>query len=126
MKYTEFTKQCENRVTEIFNKNGVFWAFSKNQFEENKTPIAAGEKYIAIGGGGYMPSSKFEQLDKDFDSLHDWKLELFQQVDTNEAILYELSNHEYCITYDITDTFNVLSSLGVTREQVRAIANANY
>ena len=32
-----------------------------------------------------------------------------------DALVYELNNHEYCITYDVTDA---LESLGLTKDDV--------
>ena len=42
----------EKRMSELFERTGVFFAFSNEQFEENRTPLAEGEKYVALGGGG--------------------------------------------------------------------------
>jgi len=60
MTASELKKLKEEMMSELFRKCGVFFAYSTEQFEENKTPLADGEKYISIEGGGFFPSSNKE------------------------------------------------------------------
>ena len=100
---------------------GIFWAFSNDQFSEglNKLGITkeeAGAKLYSIGAGGYMlrsVSQAFHAMRK----RHDAELKALKEDEKEliEAIVYQLGNHEYCITGDVTDA---LDALGLTRDTV--------
>lgn len=123
--YVEFKQQVENKMSKIFNECGVFFAFSNEQFDENKTPIGDGEKYAPMGAGGYLPSKNVPMLNEKLEQMETWRKSLFaEQVNLNEAISYELNNHEYGITYNISDTVRVLADYGVTVEQCQKVANS--
>jgi hypothetical protein len=102
------------------------FAFSESQFNEmmakwNLTPEDT-DKIYSIGGGGYVRTC-------DADAMH----EMFERhaKEREEAIRknkddylyhmfnYELGNHEYTYTYDLTDT---LDALGLTMEDINADA----
>ena len=61
MNITEAKKAKSEMMSELFKKCGVFFAFSNQQFEENKTPLLEGEKYISLPGGGYVPG-RFKEM----------------------------------------------------------------
>lgn len=95
MKYQEIRAEKENRLSSLLAECKVFFAFSTQQFDENKTPLQEGEKYVSIGGGGYMPKSKVETFKKGLADLDTWcsgELEKYKLQD--EHIKYELYNHE--------------------------------
>ena len=122
--YSQFKSEVENKMSEVFNECGVFWAFSDAQFEKNKTPIGEGEKYSSIGMGGYLPSRNVPMLNEKMAEFENWEQSLFaEQVNLNDAIAYELQNHEYGITYRVDDTVRALSDYGITAEQCQKVAN---
>lgn len=109
----------KNAVNKLFNDCGVFWAFSNQQFEENKTPLKEGDKYVSINNGGYMPKSNVDKyingmkaINKDFKKQMKDSKELRRQ-----HIAYELANHEAYYTGEITDTLTALGS-GYTAKEV--------
>jgi hypothetical protein len=109
MKYQEIKKEHEAKLNTLLTECLVFWAFSNQQFEEGKTPLQEGEKYVSIGAGGYMPKSKVEQFRKGMDDLKTWErneIKKYKQAD--EQIKYELHNHECFYTGDITDVCHLL------------------
>ena len=63
MTYQEIKNKKETDTNNLFKDLGVFWAFSKQQFEENKTPLQEGEKYVDIGAGGFIPKHNLQALD---------------------------------------------------------------
>lgn len=69
MNATEVKKVKEEMMSELFKKCGVFFAFSDKQFEENKTPLNEGEKYISLPGGGYMPGRYKEMFLSGIDEI---------------------------------------------------------
>ena len=58
-KVQELKVQHQEQFNKCLSEHGVFWAFSNEQFEEGKTQLEEGDKYVSIGAGGYMPKSKY-------------------------------------------------------------------
>ena len=65
----EIRAEREDRMTALFNKVGLFFAFSNEQFEKNKTPLREGEEYVTVQGGGYMPKGNVDELKRGWDEL---------------------------------------------------------
>lgn len=111
--YLEF-KERTKKETEQFP---MFFAFSDEQIKEGKKKINASDddKLLAIGGGGYIKSQDREKLLDLFDSHErEHKSNMLANDDyVYNMVKYELSNHEFVITYDTTDTFN---ACGLTKE----------
>ncbi len=115
-----YTEQKKRHSDEFGAFEGMFWAFSTEQFIEGMTKIGLKKEdtheILSIGAGGYMLKSKRE----DFRSLISRQELERKELKKNEkaliaGIVYELQNHEYCITGDVTDA---LEALGLTRETV--------
>ena len=109
----------EAKQTQLFNECGLFWAFSNQQFTENKTPLKEGEKYVSIGGGGYLPKGN---LDKFLDGMKEQDKWYKAEVKANKgarraSIVYELANHEAYYTGTIDDTMDALGK-EYTRKEV--------
>jgi len=103
MKYTEIKKEYQNRLSGLFKKQGVFFAFSNEQFQKNKTPLKEGEKYVSIGHGGYIPKSNLYPFLDGMKKLNKWERETIkaQKKGKEEHILYELNNHECFAVHSI-------------------------
>lgn len=106
--FKEAKKEYEKKYNEEFNKIGVFWAFSNQQFEENKTHKEAPDsEYISVGCGGYIHKSNKEKLNNFFKViLPQLRKEFVNNINIDELIDYELSNHECYYTgewYEIID-----------------------
>ena len=105
----EIKRIREQRTTETLKKYGVFWAFSNQQFEENKTPLQEWDKYVSIGMGGYMPKSKVNEFLDAMEADKKWyKNAIKSQKLRKQEIAYELANHEAYYTGDISDTMEAL------------------
>ena len=108
------------------NNFPLMFAFSKKQFAEGMEKLGLTEsdtdKIISIGGGGYMKKSDEKAFD-DMIAKHEAerKEAINNDLDSTGFILdmfhYELNNHEYGYTGDISDT---LDCLGYTREEIKA------
>lgn len=121
MNYHTIKKARQDATNELFTTLGVFWAFSNKQFDENKTPLKEGEKYISIGAGGYMPKGNFDALiagNKKIDA--DFKQSIKDAKARTEHILYELNNHEAFYTGTIEDTMGALGE-DYTEEEVLTV-----
>ena len=84
-------------------------SYDRESFQENKTPLQEGEKYISIGGGGYMPKSKYKTMLQGLDEIEAWYKD---QVKENKLrykdICYQLANHECYYTGSIESALDAL------------------
>ena len=105
--YTEYKKI----IAEGINSFPMFFAFNDNQFEEGKQKIGISDnkELLSIGMGGYIRKADRELftnvLKKRKDSMKEF---LKDNTNLKEAFYYELNNHEYYITRDISDTLSAL------------------
>jgi len=126
MNLHELKKQREEKQTEIFAKNKIFWAFSNEQFAKNKTPLNEGEKYVSIGAGGYLPKGNLDSFLSDMENLNKWFKDQVKENKLREKqISYELANHEAYYTGDIEDTMLALGE-DFTADEVWAVYNKTY
>jgi len=106
------------------NNFPLMFAFNKKQFAEGMEKLGLKEtdtnKILSIGGGGYLKKSDKKSFD-DILARHDTERKEAVNNDTDgtgyifDMFKYELNNHEYCYTGDISDT---LDCLGYTREEI--------
>lgn len=113
----------QQKVDDLFRECLVFWAFSKQQFETGKTQLQEGEKYVSIGGGGYMPEGKVKQLREGMAEVEAWYQEAIKDNQIRQQnIAYELANHEAYYTGSIEDTLDELGE-DYTAEEVWEVYN---
>ncbi len=119
---SELKQEREESYSKLMKDLGVFFAFSIEQFNENKTPLKEGEKYVHMGAGTYIPKGNIKQwingmegINKAFDDAVNESKELRYQ-----HIAYELANHEAYYTGDITDTLEELGE-GYTYNDVYSV-----
>lgn len=116
----------------LINDFPQFFAFSESQFEEGLKKLnTTKENLVSTGYGGFIKKEDknkyiemFKEINKESkESLKDDGL-LF------DALRYELSNHEFIITYDYKDTLNALglSYESLTENQINILEKAkeNY
>ena len=97
------------------------FAFNQKQFEEmmikwGLTPDDT-DKIYSIGGGGYVRKSDAEAMHKMFER-HELERKMARKHGDDylfEMFNYELANHEYSYTQDLTDT---LDALGLTIDEI--------
>lgn len=127
MTIQQLKQQKEDKVSELLKNCLVFFAFSNEQFDKNKTPLQEGEKYVSIGAGGYMPKGKLKAFNDGMDEINAWyKNQVKARKLRKKHIVYELYNHEAFYTCDITDTLRSLGEdfteaevLAVYREELK-------
>ena len=118
-KYTELKAKHQKEVDAF----PFGFAFNQSQFNEmmekwGLTPDDT-DKIYSIGGGGYVRKSDAEAMEKMFER-HELERKMARKHGDDylfEMFNYELANHEYCITHDLTDT---LDALGLTIDEVNA------
>ena len=105
------------------------FAFSNEQFKDMMIKFGLKEKdtdkIYSIGAGGYIKKTDSEAMHNMF-KRHREEMENEIQNDKDgtgfiyEMFRYELSNHEYCVTYDIEPT---LDALGLTLDKINENQN---
>lgn|SRR5574343_1359670 len=119
--YQEIKRKKEKDYNELFTRCGVFWAFSRKQFDENKTPLLVGEKYVDIGAGGYIPKHNLPALLEGIKAIDNlFKLTIAEYKMREKHILYELNNHECFYTGNITSAVEALDK-DYTLSEVTAV-----
>jgi hypothetical protein len=120
----EIKKEKQRKYDQLLTDCKVFFAFSDEQFHKNKTPLAEGDKYVAIGAGGYMPKSMRQALTDGMKAIEKEYKAVIKGNKRKENILYELRNHEAFYTNDIEDTLEALGS-DYSHDEVMAVFNEN-
>lgn len=119
-------KQLKDKQQKEMDAFPLGAAFSNQQFEEmmQKWGLTVNDvdKICSIGFGCFIRKSDKEQFRE---MSVRFKKEMQDAIAADKTgdgfiydmFLYELANHEYCITYDYEETFDALS---LTKEQVNA------
>lgn len=122
-KYTDIREEEQARFDQLITDCRVFFAFSNAQFEEGKTPLNDGDKYVSIGGGGYMPKSMMQQYVDGANQIEAWsKSEIETRNLQEDEILYELNNHE-CF---YTGSIEAVLFLPYTREEILKVYREHH
>jgi hypothetical protein len=101
MNLQEIKAQREQANTLLYDECGLFFAFSKSQFEESKTPLKEGEKYVPIFGGGYVPKFSLEKLLQGLEANEKAYQEAIKANNLKlKEIAHEFANHECFYTGD--------------------------
>jgi len=113
-------EELQSKHRELINSFPFGFAFSNKQFEEAKVKmnVTNNNELLSISNGGFIrktDSDKYEQLLYMVD--RESKEAMKDDEYLYQGFLYELGNHEFCITYDPTDTLNCFS---LTLEDVEA------
>ena len=123
-KYLIFKKEMEGNI----NNFPMFFAFSDDQFKEglNKLEVKKNE-IISIGAGGFIRKSDKKKYLKMLENHNQKEEGLLKDDDfLFQGFRYELANHEFCITYDYTDTLNCfgLDEESLTKKQINILERA--
>jgi len=111
-------KQCQQKEYADFP---MFFAFTDAGFIEGMKKLGLEEtdtdKIVSIGNGGYCRKA---DVDKLYCMAEKHRTELAEAMlgerFAEQALTYELSNHEYNYTLDVTDA---LQALGLTEEEIK-------
>jgi hypothetical protein len=127
MEYSEFRKTLSEKMSGVFAECNLFFAYNTEQFEEAiKEKGLQGVKITGMGGGAYLPSANTDLFMTKLTEHEAFETKLFQQVDVDEAIEYELANHECYWTWNLDDIGmnDIFKSLGIEPERVQKVFNA--
>jgi hypothetical protein len=115
------TNYIEDSQTALFKEMGVFFAFSNQQFDEQKKENV---KYISMGAGTICPQENVKEFIKKHSDIV--KNGIAQDIKENgiEAIIKrELGNYECFYTGDITDCVDALKDYDIKKETILQVFN---
>lgn len=105
--FISLSKITEEKVSNLFNENGAFFAFGKTQFEEKKQP---GINYITLASGLICPEENGIKVIEGFDKIHTEGIKTqVAEFGAERIIEYEYFNYETQITGD-TDELKMMLS----------------
>ena len=111
MTYMKFKDKRQKEVNEL----PMYFAFSDKQFNDLMVKLGYDDENVflndimSIGGGSIILKKDKELIMNTFDRIDKELTENFKNEEFLEsAFEYELGNHEYCITYDISETLDAL------------------
>lgn len=109
MNYQQYQKISAERI----NNLPMFFAFSDAQFAEGMARIGLAKEdtkqIFSLGGGGFMKKTDSHLLEAVLEANErDRKAVIADDKELLAAIVYELGNHEYCITGDPEPTCSAL------------------
>lgn len=117
MKYlNDYTQE---KQTALFNEAGAFFAFSNEQFDQQKKE---GVNYVSLGFGFIAPEENAKMIVEKLDAIT--KEAITQDIEENgkESIIRrELFNHECFYTNDIMDCVEKLSEYGYSYDDIYSV-----
>lgn len=128
MKYLQdYMTEAQN---ELFEKQGVFFAFSNEQFKKGceKIKRKPDERITDFGSGMFGLSKNADEIIAGLDKIYTEAIQKdIEENGLNKIIRRELSNHEAYYTRDLTDTIEKLSDYPVTADEINKVFNnKNY
>lgn len=118
MKTKETYTEMRDRHQKEWNDFPMFFAFNDSQFTEGMKKLglkpSETKKIYKLGStGGFYRKSDATALREMIDRHHaEEETAIAADIDGTgfafEMFYHELANHEYCVTYDVTDALNAL------------------
>ncbi len=115
-KYLELKRKHEIEINEF----PMAFAFNKKQLAEGmkKLNVTKNSELLTIPGGGLIRKTDNDLFTDLFNKMNNESEEAMKDDDyVYQGFLYELGNHEFCITYDPEPT---LSCFGLTVDEMKA------
>lgn len=111
----------DEKLTELFNNTGSFFAFSTEQFNEQKKE---GIKYISCGAGLICPKDNIEEFKTRYKKLNKdaIKQDLIDNGKEN-IIIRELYNYECFYIGEISDAVKALKKYGIKENEIQEVYN---
>ncbi len=117
MKY--LSQYMEERQTQLFNETNSFFAFSMEQFNEQKKE---GVTYVNLRHGMICDKRHVKALLDGLDTIYKESIALDLKENGKENVAKrELSNHECYYTGDISPCVDALKDYGINEEYIRQV-----
>lgn len=113
-----------DKMSELFDELGAFFAFSTSQFEESRKE---GVIYAGGQGGLICPKDNFRKLYEGLEKIRLEKIELdLSENSMKEIIRRELFNHECFYTGEYDECFSALEGYPTSLEEVQEVYDYIY
>jgi hypothetical protein len=114
-------KEQEAKHTKLFEDVQLFFAFNDQQFLEGKPELKEGDKFLSIGGGGYLPKSNFKKLTEGLETIKKWyQNEIKKNKMIDKLIKYEICNYE-CFYSDLTIIYEMFPD--ISQDHIKKLYN---
>ena len=112
------------KINELLTKNGVFFAFTEQQYNDEALP---GIEYKRLYAGMLCPSDNVKTVMNGLDSLSDEKTDFELANNSLKAIIWDsLANYECQISGDYSDAIEALKRYGITEADIKTEWPAYY
>ena len=106
----------KNAQTKCFEKHGVFFAFSSEQFNKGKVE---GVKYAQLGAGTLCPCDNAKSFVKEHSDIIDLGIAFDLKAHGKQRVIQrELNNHECSYTGDPEPCIDALSDYPITPKEI--------
>jgi len=110
-------KYSEALQTQLFNEVGAFFAFSKDQLDEQSKE---GVTYVSMGVGLITPKGTENELMARLDSIHKQSIKKHQEECSKKDIIWgSFANYECQITGDFNQVLETLKDYDITKEEIQ-------
>jgi hypothetical protein len=121
MKY--LSNYIQEKQTKLFDEIGAFFAFSKEQFDEQKKE---GVVYIGLRMGLLCPKGKVKKLFDGIDMISEQgRAEDLAENGRENVIKRELENYECYYVCDPSEAIEALEPYGITKSEVVQVYRNN-
>ncbi|MFV0331941.1 MAG: hypothetical protein ACK5KL_19290 [Dysgonomonas sp.] len=103
---SEIKEAHQNKLSKLFESLGIFFAFSKEQFEQSRKE---GVVYADGGYGMIIPKDNVQEyLQRVQELAKEVETEYAENIPLDDYIEYELHNHEAFYTWSTDDAFEAV------------------
>ena len=107
--------------TKLFERLGVFFAFSDEQFHRKAIKAVA---YASCGAGMVVPKVNVNELSGSLAAIHQEGMKSDRETNSNAAIIRrELFNYECFYTGDISDAVDSLAAYDISHDEIFNVYN---
>lgn len=108
MTIEQIHEEHQKKLSAMFGELGVFFAFSKQQFEQSRKE---GVEYVRGFAGMIIPKENVKLVEQRLELIHEEVTALMREhIPMEKYILYELHNHEAFYTGETDDVWELAKS----------------
>ena len=114
----------EKAQTLLFKDKGVFFAFSDEQFNEQKKENV---EYVSLGAGMICPKENAKDFLIKFNQISEQGIKLDMEENGKDKIIYrELCNYECFYVGDATDAIQALKRYNFSENEIMKVYRAKF
>ena len=111
-----YDHERSTKQTAVFDKYGVFFAFSSEQYQERRK---AGVTYSSMGAGMLTPKGTGGAVIDALEAINeDINAKIRENNTVKEIVFYELANRECQIVGSYEDAIEPLADIGINKAEI--------